>query len=325
MEFPKEYFEKEVRCDFEVPTMMKRAWAAQMEVLKVVGDICEKHGLQYFADWGTLLGAIRHKGFIPWDDDIDICIKRDDYMKLIRILPQELPKGFVVAGMYSPSERLQNAAYVAHLRVIADETLWDFNDYMKYFHGFPYQRAGIDIFPLDNAPADFEELVEVRKLASQGVIILRDWEALKQSGVLDAYLAEYGRICGVEIPKDVTPNWLWRMVDAICSLYAGQETEFVTNWGGWRAKLPHYYKKEWYDKAVYVPFEHMQIPVPCGYEELLQKRYGDYTVFRRGTAAHNYPFYGHMEAELEKQIRAVGFTGTIDEFCEKVSSGELRV
>lgn len=325
MEFPKEFFESECRCDFEVSVMMKRAWAAEMEVLKVVGDICEKHGLQYFADWGTLLGAIRHKGFIPWDDDIDICMKRDDYMKLIRILPQELPKGFAIAGMYSPSKRLQDAAYVSYLRVIADEQQWDFNDYMKYFHGFPYQRVGIDIYPVDDAPTDFEELTEVRNLASQGVVILRDWEALQQAGVLEAYLMQYGEICGAEIPKDVTPNWLWRFVDAICSMYAGKETEYVTCWGGWKGKLPHHYKKEWYDKAVYVPFENMQIPVPCGYEELLRHRYGDYTIFKRGAASHDYPFYGHMEAALEEEIRKTGFVGTIDEFCEKVSSGELRV
>lgn len=74
---------KEVRCDFEISAMMKRAWAAQMEVLEVVDEICQRNGLQYFADWGTLLGAIRHQGFIPWDDDIDICMKRKDYNQLI--------------------------------------------------------------------------------------------------------------------------------------------------------------------------------------------------------------------------------------------------
>ena len=101
MEFPQNYFCAEVRDDFEIPAMMKRAWAAELEVLSVIADVCERHHLQYFADYGTLLGAVRHKGFIPWDDDIDICMLREDYMELIRVLPEELPQGFCMAGMYA--------------------------------------------------------------------------------------------------------------------------------------------------------------------------------------------------------------------------------
>ena len=71
MQFTQDFFKPEIREGFEIPAMMKRAWAAQMEVLQVVADICEENSLQYFADWGTLLGAVRHQGFIPWDDDID--------------------------------------------------------------------------------------------------------------------------------------------------------------------------------------------------------------------------------------------------------------
>ena len=59
--------------------MMKRAWAAELEILVEIDKICEKHKLHYFIDYGNLLGAIRHKGFIPWDDDIDIMMMRKDY------------------------------------------------------------------------------------------------------------------------------------------------------------------------------------------------------------------------------------------------------
>ena len=62
-----------------------------MEVFQVVADVCRKNKLRYFADWGTLLGAVRHKGMIPWDDDIDICLMREEYNELIKILPKELP------------------------------------------------------------------------------------------------------------------------------------------------------------------------------------------------------------------------------------------
>ena len=123
LKFDNDFFNTEVREGFEISSMMKRAWAAQMEVFQVVSDICNRNGIRYFADFGTLLGAVRHKGMIPWDDDIDISLMRDEYNELIRILPGELPYGFVVAGMYADCERLQNAAFVPQLRVIADEEL----------------------------------------------------------------------------------------------------------------------------------------------------------------------------------------------------------
>ena len=70
--FQEEYFNEEEREGFLIESMMKRAWAAQIVVLREIDRICRRHGIQYFLDWGTLLGAARYKGFIPWDDDMDI-------------------------------------------------------------------------------------------------------------------------------------------------------------------------------------------------------------------------------------------------------------
>ena len=84
-EFPESYFKGEEKEGFYVEEMMKRAWAAQIEVLELIDRICKEYEIPYFADWGTLLGTIRHKGFIPWDDDIDIVMKRDDYNRFLRI------------------------------------------------------------------------------------------------------------------------------------------------------------------------------------------------------------------------------------------------
>ena len=326
MQIPEGFLKTEVRCGFEVPAMMKRAWAASVEVLQVVGEICEKYHLQYFADWGTLLGAIRHKGFIPWDDDIDICMKRKDYNRLIQVLPQELPHGFVVAGMYAESERLQNAAFVPQLRIIADETMWDFNDYMKRFHGFPYQRIGIDIFPLDHLPEDIETVALQRIMIRQGIMILRDWDQLEESGELEGYLQGYEEFCKVNIPRrQDAKNWMWRLIDQISSLYEEADAEEISYYSANLDSKMYRVRNEWYDRAVYMPFEYIQIPVPEAYEDVLRVQFGDWKTPKRVIGGHGYPFYGTMEKELEKQIRAVGFMGDVDEFCEKVSSGELRV
>ncbi|MCI5873712.1 MAG: LicD family protein [Clostridiales bacterium] len=326
MIFSKDFLKREIRDGFEIDEMMKRAWTAQMEVLLVVDEVCQRHGLQYFAYAGTLLGAVRHQGFIPWDDDIDICMKRNDYDALIRILPQGLPYGFVVAGMYAANERLQMAAYVPQLRVIADETLWNFNDYMKRFHGFPYQRVGIDIFPLDAVPQDIERAKQQKDIIRYGIPLLRDWEILEKEQRLESALQKLEQLSGMQIPRGKgSRNWIWRMLDAVSSLYRIDEAEELTKYDVWIDRDAFRLKKEWFDEVVYLPFENIKVPVPVGYDEFLTLIYGDYMRPVRGTAGHDYPFYGHMENELKKQIAAVGFTGSVEEFCDKVSTGKLYV
>lgn len=89
MNIPEGYLNGEIRDGFYVESTMKKAWAAEIEVLNEVDRICRQYDIQYFADWGTLLGTIRHKGFVPWDDDMDITMKREDYTRFCQIVQQE--------------------------------------------------------------------------------------------------------------------------------------------------------------------------------------------------------------------------------------------
>lgn len=326
LEFSADFFKTEVRDGFEIPAMMKRAWAAQMEVLHVVAGVCKNNGIRYFADGGTLLGAVRHKGMIPWDDDIDICVVREEYNRLIQVLPKALPHGFVVVGMYADSERLQKAAFVPHLRVIADETLWNFNDYMRYFHGFPYQRVGIDIFPMDYISRDIGITNVQRQIIRLGIETLRDWNKLEENGMLDEYVNGFQKLCNVSFDNvNNVKNYMWKIIDKISSISYREEADYITNIFYWLDNDNYKMKKECYDYTIELPFENMNIVAPEMYDEVLRAEYGDYIVPVKGAADHDYPFYGHMEPELLKQIRNVGFKGSIDEFCEEVASGRLRV
>lgn len=326
LEFSADYFKTEVRDGFEIPAMMKRAWVAQMEVLHVVAGVCKNNEIRYFADGGTLLGAVRHKGMIPWDDDIDICVVREEYNRLIQVLPKALPHGFVVAGMYADSERLQKAAFVPHLRVIADETLWNFNDYMRYFHGFPYQRVGIDIFPMDYISRDIGITNVQKQIIRFGIGTLRDWNKLEENGMLDEYVNGFQKLCNVSFGNvNNVKNYMWKIIDKISSISYREEADYITNIFYWLDNDNYKMKKECYDYTIELPFENMNIVAPEMYDEVLRAEYGDYMVPVKGAADHDYPFYGHMESELIKQIRNVGFKGSVDEFCEEVASGRLRV
>ena len=94
MQFPDSFFEDEVRDGFYVPALIKRSWAAQLELLGEIAAVCRRHHIRWFAMWGTLLGAVRHGGFIPWDDDLDIGMLRDDYNRFMSVAKQELPEGY---------------------------------------------------------------------------------------------------------------------------------------------------------------------------------------------------------------------------------------
>ena len=90
LQFPAEFFEREVKDGYLVGEVLKKAWAVQLGILHEIDTICAKYGLTYFAYWGTLIGAVRHQGFIPWDDDLDIAMPRPDYMKFLEVVMDEL-------------------------------------------------------------------------------------------------------------------------------------------------------------------------------------------------------------------------------------------
>lgn len=326
MYFEDSFFEAEVRCGFEIPRMMKRAWAAQMELLKAVADICDRNGLTYYADWGTLLGAVRHKGYIPWDDDIDICLKREDYMKLMKLLPGELPKGMAPAGIYAGNLFPVNTSQT---RLIAYRDLWDRNEFMRFFHGYPFKLIAIDVFPLDVVPRDRKAFEAQLALVEMAQAIFTLWSDLKRKGELESALAGLERQTGILIPRDISEDeqrtCLRRTEDAIAALYREGDGEKLA-----QPSIAYKYPNcvldmEWYETTVLMPFEHMEIAAPCGYKEILTVQYGNYHEMVKGGGIHDYPFYRHIEGELVKELEEAGYSGTLDDFCDQVVAGEITV
>ena len=113
----------------------------QMNILLVLDDICKRNDLNYYLGYGSMLGAVRHKGYIPWDDDIDICLFREDYDKLIKILKEQQEINWLDIVDSSVGEYYYPFAKATDNRTIA-----------KMEDNITPHGIWVDIFPIDNVP-----------------------------------------------------------------------------------------------------------------------------------------------------------------------------
>lgn len=289
------YYEDEVRDGFFVPGMMKRAWAAQIEVLEDVAKVCGKYNIPYFADAGTLLGAVRHKGFIPWDDDLDICMLREDYNRFLKVAKEELPESYGLLNIHTEPEYGEMICRVVNNRKgISFE-----EEHLKKFHEFPFV-AGIDIFPLDCiAPEVKQEKArcEMVKIVNNAI------EAVSSDNRL-----EEDRIRYIEGQFDIKidrtgnlKNQLYLLVERLFSMYNGlPETSEIALMPIWIRHGSNKFNREWYQNSLTLPFESTKIQVPAMYDAILREKYGDYMKLVKGGGCHDYPFYKQQEEALFK-------------------------
>ncbi len=288
MKYNEDFFKIEIIEGFAVESEMKRVWAAQLKVLSEIIHICDKYEITYYADYGTLLGAVRHKGFVPWDDDIDICLKRADYMKLLHILPKELPAFYSVNSCYTNVNHRQPFSSVGNFAV------YPVPEYVqKQFYNCPYV-VGVDIYPLDYMPYDDD----MANLQQSMYTIVYDMacrlDEIRENGEIQKYIENIEEICRVKLyDNDLLRNQLMKLYDNIASMYTEDESDRLTQFlrVAQIEEETFYYMKKWYDSTIKMKFMDMEISVPCGYHEILTTLYGEYMNPVILTSAHEYPFY----------------------------------
>ena len=268
-----DFFRDEIRNGFYIPTAVKQSWAAALDVLSEIDRICKAHDIRYFADWGTILGAVRHGGFVPWDDDLDICMLRDDYEKFRAVCDAELPENFCIHDY----ERHQGH-WLFLARVVNNKHIRFDDEHLLNNYNFPW-LSGVDIFLKDYLYDDPEKEKD------------RDDKIMRLLAEAEGYVGHAsGREKAIELYRQAEKI----MGEVRSSDQVGQIFPWVLKGG-----QPEDY--EWYKETVLLPFEDTLIPVPACYNQVLTRRYGDYNRIVKGAAGHDYPSFDGQRKAFESE------------------------
>lgn len=297
MVFPENYFEDEVRDGFYISGMMKRCWAAQLVCLEDFRKFCEDMGIRWYAAYGTLLGAVRHKGFIPWDDDIDVWMMRSDYETFLRNVNMMPDSITFMEGRFGMNDR---SLFDQPFGRIINSMYFKWNeDFLRKYKGFPYP-AGIDIFVLDKLASDPEEeqaRLTVNRYVSETIGQLSDGN-MDISGRLDQIAAWTG------IAIDHSENLFQQLVqiyEGLNCLFEDQDSDYVTAMHDWVPRASYRFSKDWFSDVIEIPFEMTTVIAPVGYDQIMRSWCGDYMKPVQGET-HSYPFYRKAEKDIESAI-----------------------
>ena len=273
------FFKEEERCGFFITEKRKKIWAVLLDMLIKFDSVCKKNGLTYYLIDGSLLGAIRHKGFIPWDDDIDVTMPRVDYDKL-----QTLSKEFLYP--YFLQTPYTDSGYFYSFLKIRNSNTTGLNEAFKY-QGFN-QGLFLDIFPLDDV-IDVEKGEDVyntiRELCISNSAFMRLSNPNYKGVELD-YLRKRASI---------DPLNTYEKIHSLATQFNRKKAGYVSHWA---LTLYPYSKIVWckddFDKVIYWEFEGRQFPIPIGFDRTLKITYGDYSQFppfeKRGVQHDNVIF-----------------------------------
>lgn len=294
MHFSDSFYEAEVRCEYMVQPEMKKVWAVELDLLNELLRVCRKHKIKVMATAGTLLGAVRHKGFIPWDNDIDMMMSRKDYERLCKVAEAEFSYPYFFQTEYTDPGSLRGHA---QLRNSSTTGILEEEGKRVHFN----QGIFIDIFPLDAVVEDEKKRKKQGKKAEYCKNMARK---------LYVYTAGYERITHtfarnvIHVAAMILngfysyDQWYARF-EKICASYNEMETKMVSclSFLFWKKGL--WKSRSDCEAPLELDFEMLRIPVPCHYERALQQEFGDWKKIVRNTSEHGGIFFDTERSYLE--------------------------
>ena len=297
---PREVFVKDIERDemrdgFLVTSHRKKLWNAQIGLIKEFARVCEKHNLRWFAYGGTLLGAVRHKGYIPWDDDVDIAMLRPDYEKFRKIAVKELNPYYVdfwynykfesEGGTLTPNDGLCLVTKNHEQQIYNQNVMWpcwpiikikdSTTTQLQYFdRKHVHQGIFIDVFPLDPVPPFSDSHDSMKFAALKELFMATNYPRIVRKVLENNNSTLVGREeleTFMELPfSERALSFEESMAkNFFKSKYVGEIRDHCVV----KAKS---YRSIAFDETIYLPFEQIELPVPVGYDDVLTDMYGDW-------------------------------------------------
>ena len=298
MEIEREFFYDEVQDGFYIPGIMKRAWGAGLTILSEIDRICNQYDIPYYADGGTLLGAVRNGKFIPWDDDIDIMMLRKDYNKFKDILKDELAKELSLCSLETQDH------HYSFFTTLSTHDVDVHSGLLRKFQEYPF-IASVDIFVIDELSKEPEE-EERRKRMLMGflAILNRLKKNPEKTEMFQEELKKLENLISVHFDRDLPlERQLYKEIERELIQYNGKGSERL-------ACIPWYmlhencsYPKTAFEKRKRISFYTASLPVPEDYDAVLRAEYGDYHRKVRAGGGHNYPCFKKFNTMLQKHFK----------------------
>lgn len=249
---------------------LRKVQLLQLKLALKVKEICDRHKINYFLIAGSLLGAVRHNGFIPWDDDLDIGMLRKDYEKFLFFANKELPHYIFLQNWYTDKKmalpytklQLKNTKYIEQNIQRAEIEKGIF----------------IDIFPFDNVPQKKKDLKKQKILSffyTRVLLMKSNYILWKKNQYLKRFIYIFIKI----ISFFYSYNFLHKKLEDIMKKYNNVPSKFIVNIGGSYGYDKEILFFEWINKTIDLNFENNQFSCPIMYKRYLQHFYGNYLKF----------------------------------------------
>ena len=233
----------------------------ELEILDYIDTLCKKHNINYIINYGTLIGAVRHQGFIPWDDDIDLSMPREDYQRFINIFQKEKSK-------YKLLSLETDKNYFNNFIKITDSTtkIIDTRNTKTYESG-----VFIDIFPMDRFD-DPKVIDTCYKLES---FKLLSFSKHKNIVYGDSKLKDLIRTFFWFIFRPISPRYFASQIEKQIQKYRVKDGKYIAFIPS-KFKEKEVFAKEVFEDLIEVPFEYLMLSAPKQYDTILKQYYGDY-------------------------------------------------